>query len=174
MTIAYGPCVLNSGVPFWLPLPIEKWSVQAKTRSESTSIPGVAGRTLLFSDRDGFTISIEGRILGYALDGVAYAITTARTAENAQNIRKVMEGKTQDGATSYSPFDGTFSLWRWKDRSYLSCYLESMSFSEGRIGSSIISYSLDIVSTGAYLDTSDSISADNDWQAFIGHAEGIK
>jgi len=172
MTIAYGPAIINGGTVFWLPLPILSFDVTLQMRNESVAIPGVAGRTLLFSERDGYNISIRGQILGYALDGSYYSTTVARTAENAQNIKRAMEGYDNGTVVSDRPFDGTFTLWRWKDRCYTGCSLISMGFSEGRVGSSVIPYSLEISATGAYLDTSDSISDASTWKNFIGNTAG--
>ena len=181
MAIAYGPFVINSGALFWLPLPIHSWETQLQNRSESAVIPTVAGETLLWTERGGFTLSIRGEILGYSTTGdpPAYVLSSSRTAENAQGIKRVMEGKVVDGSVTLSPFDGTFTIGRWKDRAYTGCRLNSMSFTEGRISSSRIPYSLEIICGGAYVDASDAISEASDdeantWQAFIGHAGGIK
>ena len=173
MAITYGPCIYNTAVAYFLPLPIERFSVNLITRAETMVIPGVAGRSLIYQDREGFNITIAGQILGYSLSGEAYAINT-RTAENAQNIKRSMEGYTDAGG-DYVPsyLDGVFSVFRWKDRSYTNCRLVSLSFDETRVHSGRIPYTIEIASDDAAMDLQTTIADTNPWQAFIGRSAGL-
>jgi hypothetical protein len=170
MTINYTPCVINGGAVFWLPLPITKFDDSPTFEHEADRIPGPLGGYVVLWTAPGPTeINIQGNIYGYGTgqDG-KYDINSARKAENAENVQKVMQGATSGGAiAAESPFFGTFSLFRWHDRAYLNCVCKSMSFSKSN-NRITIPYSLSIVSYGGYLDFTNAIGDQSDWQHFIG------
>lgn len=170
----YKMCVVNSGSFFWLPLPISSFEARQRTRSEQVAVPLVGGQTTLFVERDGFDISISGTIYGFEGGTGGYDVSSAPSAENAHAIKRVMEGYTSGGAVVESPFNGSFSLFRWGDAAYTSCRLQSMSFREGQRNSSIIPYSLEISSDDPYIDLSNVVTDQSDWVQLIGNVGGMR
>lgn len=155
MTAYYRPKLGSA----WLPLPITSWTETPTADLDARDIPLEAGRTMVSAKRGTVQISISGVVPGAPYVTDRYKVANAWTTENARTYRSAMEA-TLVGAKG-------LNLYRWSNRYYADCAVQSMIFSEFRDGRPYIAYSIDVVAHDPVEKTDTALADSTPWIEFI-------
>lgn len=149
----HNPTLHTEGQGFFLPLPITSWSETDEMRTVVEVVAGADGELPLSQRRGGISIQVSGRIVGFTsyaedLQGTPYSLASSITAEFAKRFRDALRAACR----------GQFSLYRFDDRRWDGCFLESAPFVWTNRTDAVIEYSLSIRCTNPDENTSEGIA----------------